>query len=966
MFSPKMTSLLWRRKPRVQPGLLSHISLILFSSVYLLGLSVNVAAAEHHHSGLRKIGPSQHSEIWRTLALEKSGGSHHYQKGKHLGLDLYPQSANLDPLTLWAERLKATSESGGMSRAKGPPRPRFHSYGKVHHNGRNDDLVARPTRQTLSASRVLDRASHLLLPDNLGMSVMSHSAALSSDARDNVTDIINSVVIKGEFGTVITGRINKTTEYLFEFFYNTSQLEKNAVRVTVSSADCDYTNPLLVVVRQQRGVLSWQLPLEPPSSNVILEEYRTVSRTLCPVKNYKVMLQGSLDTKQRLFIDLSTSSPKNITYSVTAEFEDNFHIELHKMQTFETTPSQPVFYEFMFPDDVEMVLVKANAQDDFCAMVAIQNITCPVFDSEENVQYGNFYQTMTYQAGITVRKSDYPNGFYIVVVMLSNDEPCSSNYQHVYRTRKKNVTLLVEEKITKVEYLAAIFAGLGFCAFFYIVTIVLGCISYIRAKRKQPRERSMLDDSILGSPEDIATAGPSPSYAAISGHAESGSKDLPSPLPRTVSDSSLDEDDIDMLTDAESEKEIYRTKAFLYVSDLARKDIRVLTKKSELYIWGLVTVGVFYAVPVMQLVITYQRVLDETGNQDLCYYNFWCAHPLGPLSDFNHVFSNISYILFGILFIGVCARRNHHHKLAVQADYKIDKYYGIPQHFGIFYAMGGSLIMEGLLSACYHICPNNSNYQFDTSFMYVISVLSMLKIYQTRHPDINASASAVYSALAFAVLLGVIGVVAGTVYFWIIFGLIHVTSCLLLSGHIYYMGRWKCDLSVFRRFKSWFLSELSYPWGMLRPMYCDRMVLLLLGNAANWGLAIYGMVSTPSDFASYLLIIFLTNLLLYIAFYIIMKLRHGERLLLQSVVYLVLCLLGWGAAIFFYLHHTTTWALTPAHSRQYNQECLLLHFYDTHDVWHFLSAGAMFFGFMLLLTLDDDRAQIPREKIPVF
>lgn len=30
---------------------------------------------------------------------------------------------------------------------------------------------------------------------------------------------------------------------------------------------------------------------------------------------------------------------------------------------------------------------------------------CPVFDSEENVQYGNYYQTMTYQAGITVRVS---------------------------------------------------------------------------------------------------------------------------------------------------------------------------------------------------------------------------------------------------------------------------------------------------------------------------------------------------------------------------------------------------------------------------------------------------------------------------------------------------------------------------------------------------------------------------------
>lgn len=76
--------------------------------------------------------------------------------------------------------------------------------------------------------------------------------------------------------------------------------------------------------------------------------------------------------------------------------------------------------------------------------------------------------------------------------------------------------------------------------------------------------------------------------------------------------------------------------------------------------------------------------------------------------------------------------------------------------------------------------------------MYVISVLSMLKIYQTRHPDINASASAAYAALAVAVLIGVIGVLSGTLLFWIIFGLIHVLSCLLLSGYIYYMGRWKC------------------------------------------------------------------------------------------------------------------------------------------------------------------------------
>lgn len=34
-----------------------------------------------------------------------------------------------------------------------------------------------------------------------------------------------------------------------------------------------------------------------------------------------------------------------------------------------------MFYEFKFPEHVDMVLVKVIAEDDFCAKVAIQNIT---------------------------------------------------------------------------------------------------------------------------------------------------------------------------------------------------------------------------------------------------------------------------------------------------------------------------------------------------------------------------------------------------------------------------------------------------------------------------------------------------------------------------------------------------------------------------------------------------------------
>jgi len=53
------------------------------------------------------------------------------------------------------------------------------------------------------------------------------------------------------------------------------------------------------------------------------------------------------------------------------------------------------------------------------------------------------------------------------------------------------------------------------------------------------------------------------------------------------------------------------------------------------------------------------------------------------------------------------------------------QYYGIPQHYGLFYAMGAALVMEGVLSGCYHVCPNHSNFQFGKFFISHFSVASL-------------------------------------------------------------------------------------------------------------------------------------------------------------------------------------------------------------------------------------------------
>lgn len=131
--------------------------------------------------------------------------------------------------------------------------------------------------------------------------------------------------------------------------------------------------------------------------------------------------------------------------------------------------------------------------------------------------------------------------------------------------------------------------------------------------------------------------------------------------------------------------------------------------------------------------------------------------------------------------------------------------------------MGYALIMEGILSGCYHVCPSYNNFQFgkkiyfnlkiiyfysiwkkihftDTAFMYMIAWLLMLKIYQIRHPDINAHSHTAYFILACVIFLSVIGVVSSTKAFWIIVSFVHIFVVFIFSIHIYYMGRWKLGL----------------------------------------------------------------------------------------------------------------------------------------------------------------------------
>ncbi|KAF5923964.1 hypothetical protein HPG69_010395 [Diceros bicornis minor] len=602
------------------------------------------------------------------------------------------------------------------------------------------------------------------------------------------------------------------------------------------------------------------------------------------------------------------------------------------------------YFLYKFPEDVDSVIIKVWSEMAYpCSVVSVQNIMCPVYDLDDNVEFNGVYQSMTKKAAITLQKKDFPGEqFFVVFVIKPEDYACGGSF---FIQEKENQTW----NLQRTKNLQ--------------VTIVPSIKRSGNMEVSHPIAASTPEGSNYGT-IDESSSSPGRQMSSSDGGQTCQSD----------TDSSVEETDFDTMPDIESDKNIIRTKMFLYLSDLSRKDRRIVSKKYKIYFWNIITIAVFYALPVIQLVITYQTVVHVTGNQDICYYNFLCAHPLGVLSAFNNILSNLGHVLLGFLFLLIVLHRDILHRRALEAKDIFAMEYGIPKHFGLFYAMGIALMMEGVLSACYHVCPNYSNFQFDTSFMYMIAGLCMLKLYQTRHPDINASAYTAYASFAGVITVTVLGVTQRCKAPFlrgedgIILaskpGAIWEYFALPLTEPSYYAIVSSADLGIFRRAAMVVYTDCCQQCS--RPLYMDRMVLLVVGNLVNGSFALFGLIYRPRDFASYMLGIFICNLLLYLTFYIIMKLRSAEKVLPIPFFCIVATAVVWAAALYFFFQTLSSWEGTPAESREKNRECILLDFFDDHDIWHFLSATALFFSFLVLLTLDDDLDMVQRDKIRVF
>ena len=108
---------------------------------------------------------------------------------------------------------------------------------------------------------------------------------------------------------------------------------------------------------------------------------------------------------------------------------------------------------------------------------------------------------------------------------------------------------------------------------------------------------------------------------------------------------------------AELQKKIKNDLIETEKGDIQKYKSESIFTKTKMHWMVLIVISIFYSLPSIQFVVEKNLQYVKTGNEDLCFYNHKCMRRVGYHRDFNHLFSNVGYIIFGFLFIFLVKKR---------------------------------------------------------------------------------------------------------------------------------------------------------------------------------------------------------------------------------------------------------------------------------------------------------------------
>ena len=408
-------------------------------------------------------------------------------------------------------------------------------------------------------------------------------------------------------------------------------------------------------------------------------------------------------------------------------------------------------------------------------------------------------------------------------------------------------------------------------------------------------------------------------------------------------------------------------------------------------------VGCVLMVGAFQFVYADWYLMIQEGDRDHCYYNDFCYRVLYYDIPFNLMSSNFAYILHAfILALSVwymesellarCKkiRQTQPPPVAENAECNSTEAHKRRISFSIGYAFSWALLFEGLFSMLYHLCPTKMTFQFDLAFMFVISGLIVVVMYngiQLNHAGErggHVGASNFY--LGFIVPLYILNYIGSLnhskegliptaawatplalwvffIFNWVGYKLYLENWCLLI------LWRWvvkNCRLQCVGS-HSWNPNNYS-PQNVKEGKFVCLMIGLIV---AVLMFCLFSVTKYIGSLPHALLFTCILESVIVICW----KLRKccclwrdlGYKKFPCVIIYVLTTLaLGFSALAFFIGFPTTDKAETPEISRNKNHKCIIKDFYDYHDLWHILSSFALLMGVHIVIFASYDPDTITR------
>ena len=434
---------------------------------------------------------------------------------------------------------------------------------------------------------------------------------------------------------------------------------------------------------------------------------------LCPLE--------PIDESSELHITLVSTSQEPVTALVTPQLvsegqgwhqSDGGGQQLEANMSLSSTVVRTSYFK---PEEgtryVQLSIESLPGSDCFCSIVSIQQPRCPYFTSVSTATRYGLWQTMDETTSMVLKTTNFKDG--LVVVATESDESCGFVKKECKEPRDTNLFKRLKIRLDPVAGNETRLKGTLIILGIYLV-IIVG--SFILSEVQFRYKYNMFDDQrAVANGIGTATMATLPAMMSLP---------VNNPTDATVEKDNTDEGGDE--ADHEAQLDKANKVNLLKLSEKLNKPEmkKSMYKKDGLYMGNLLLVSIFYSIAVFQLAFQSAAKQKESGNYNICYFNSRCQIPVGPFLDFNHFYSNLGYVVFGLIFAGIVFRRKMLFKNLISGEghttkpnawrAQIEQRHGIPLQCGIYYSMGGALAMEGVMSASYHICPTTISFQFDT------------------------------------------------------------------------------------------------------------------------------------------------------------------------------------------------------------------------------------------------------------